>query len=124
MNFSSFFNQYFFENQLKLCDFQEEERFKVGDMRKSMVLSEFQQNFLAYFSENPNNNPLVELKPLFLILCYEEALARFKNIDSYFNDFVHILIVIRESGLIFDFSDEKCKQVSFLMIKTEFYLII
>ena len=63
-----------------------------------------------------NSNPLIDLKTLFLILCYEEALGQFKNIESYFNDFVHILIIVRESGLIFDFSDEKCKNVKLLRI--------
>lgn len=77
-----------------------------------MCLEEFQENFLTHCSQNnTNRNPLIDLKPLFLILCYAEALNAFKSYESYFNDFVHILIIIRESGLIIDFLEEKCNQV-------------
>lgn len=76
-----------------------------------MFLHEFQENYLSYSLGNNNRNILAELKMLFFILCYEEALTQLKNIEPYFNDFVHMLIVVKESGLIFDFTNERGRNV-------------
>jgi hypothetical protein len=78
-----------------------------------MTLNEFQENFVSHFAggSQGNRNPLVDLKPMFLVMCYEDALVQMKGLESYFNDFVHILIIIRESGLMFDITEEKNKQV-------------
>lgn len=97
-----------------MCVFDENERARFEPTGKKLFLKEFQEHYISFIEKPTRGNVLVYLKPLFLILCYEEALTEFKSVESYFNDFVHMLIVIRESGLIFDFSNEKCKQVSFI----------
>ena len=78
----------------------------MGDTKNTMLLTEFQEKFASQFNQG-NRNVLVDLKPLFLILCHDEALRRMKELESYFNDFVHILIIVRESGLNFQIMEEK-----------------
>ena len=84
---------------------------KVGDSKKSMSVSEFQENFINHFVGNQGNrNPLVYLKPML------EALTEMNLLDTYFNDLVHLLIIIRETGLIFNTNEEKNKQVFFFFL--------
>jgi len=45
-----------------------------------------------------------------------EALTEMNLLDTYFNDLVHLLIIIRETGLIFNTNEEKNKQVFFFFL--------
>ena len=80
------------------------------EMKNTLALSEFQENFVSNFNQG-SRNTLSDLKSYFLVLCYDDGLSQMRGLESYFNDFVHILIVVRESGLNFQISEEKNKGV-------------
>lgn len=79
-------------------------------MKNTLALTEFQENFVSHFNQG-SRNTLGDLKSYFLVLCYDDALNQMRALESYFNDFVHILIAVRESGLNFHISEEKNKGV-------------
>ena len=45
-----------------------------------------------------------------------EVLTQMNLLDTFFNDLVHIFIIIKETGLIFDINEEKKNKVFFFLV--------